>query len=150
MAPVIKAKNDEIALALATVFSLNALALLIFPLIGRSLQLSQEEFGLWSALAIHDTSSVVGAVAAYGTVALAVGTTTKLTRALWIVPCTLAVGLYKRSDAKAGIPLFIIGFVTAAFVATSTPGLEAVWSNIYLLARQLLVITLFLVGVSLS
>jgi len=150
MAPVIKAKDEEIAVSLATVFSLNALALVIFPPLGHLFGLDQHQFGLWAALAIHDTSSVVGASAAYGALALSVGTTAKLTRALWIAPCTLLAGVFKKSEERSGFPLFILGFIAAAFVNTWLPSLDWVWGGLYLLAKQALVMTLFLVGAGLT
>jgi uncharacterized integral membrane protein (TIGR00698 family) len=150
MAPVIRARDDEIAVSLATVFSLNALALLIFPPLGHLLDLGQHQFGLWAALAIHDTSSVVGASAAFGAVALSVGTTVKLTRALWIAPYTLAAGVILKSKERAGIPLFILGFIAAAFINTWLPAFDVVWHGIHDLARQSLVMTLFLIGAGLT
>lgn len=150
MAPVIKARDEEVAVSLATVFSLNAVALVIFPPLGHLFDLSQQQFGLWSALAIHDTSSVVGASAAFGSVALAVGTTAKLTRALWIVPCSLVAGIRSKSDKKAGVPLFIIGFIGAALLSSWLPDFKPVWDGIYTAARQLLVMTLFLIGTGLT
>lgn len=150
MAPVIKARDDEIAVSLATVFSLNALALLIFPPFGHMLGLGQRQFGLWAALAIHDTSSVVGASAAFGALALSVGTTVKLTRALWIAPYTLAAGMIWKSKERTGVPLFIIGFIAAAFVNSWFPAFDTVWHTIHLMARQSLVMTLFLIGAGLT
>jgi len=150
MAPVIKARDEEIAISLATVFSLNALALVLFPPLGHLFGLDQYQFGLWAALAIHDTSSAVGASAAYGALALSVGTTAKLTRALWIAPCTLVAGLLKKSDERTAVPLFIIGFIVAAFINTWLPSFETIWGGLYLLARQALVMTLFLVGAGLT
>jgi len=104
LSPVIKAKDEEIAVSLATVFALNAVALIIFPPLGHLFGLDQHQFGLWAALAIHDTSSVVGASAAFGAVALTVGTTAKLTRALWIAPSTLIAGYFYKSEERVGIP----------------------------------------------
>ena len=150
MAPVIKAKDDEIAVSLATVFSLNALALLIFPPLGHLFDLGQRQFGLWAALAIHDTSSVVGASAAYGAVALGVGTTVKLTRALWIAPYTMAAGFLLKSKERPGIPLFIIGFIAAAFINTWLPAFDVAWHGLHILAKQSLVMTLFLIGSGLT
>jgi uncharacterized integral membrane protein (TIGR00698 family) len=124
LAPVIRAKYQEVTIALATVFLLNAVALIIFPPIGWHLGLSQEQFGLWSALAIHDTSSVVGATLQYGKRALEVGTTVKLARALWIVPMTLVIGsLYRHEGAQTDQarpkrPWFILGFLAAAALVT--------------------------------
>lgn len=150
LAPVLKAKNDEMAVSLATVFSLNAAALLFFPPIGSFLQMSQEQFGLWCALAIHDTSSVVGAASTFGALALTVGATAKLTRALWIAPCVLVASVWKGAGRKISVPYFIFGFIAAAFINSWLPGLDSVWSSIHVVARQLLVMTLFLVGAGLT
>jgi uncharacterized integral membrane protein (TIGR00698 family) len=150
MGPVVKAKTEEIAVALATVFTLNATALLLFPAVGRFLQMGQGPFGLWAGLAIHDTSSVVGAASAYGAEALAVATTVKLTRALWIMPCVLAAAFVKRSDQKVKFPLFILGFLLAAAVRTALPSLQAVWGALVAVARQGLVVTLYLIGAGLT
>lgn len=150
MAPVIKAKDEEIAVSLATIFSLNAVALMIFPPLGHSFGLSQDQFGVWAALAIHDTSSVVGAAAAFGTVSLAVGTTAKLTRAMWIVPCSLAAGIYHKSGKRAGVPLFIFGFIAAAMINSWLPHFDLVWDGLYIGARQVLVMTLFLIGTGIT
>jgi uncharacterized integral membrane protein (TIGR00698 family) len=150
MGPVVKAKTEEIAVALATVFTLNAAALMLFPAVGRLLQMSQSTFGLWAGLAIHDTSSVVGAASAYGVEALAVATTVKLTRALWIMPCVLAAAFVKRSDQKVKFPLFILGFLAAAAVRTALPALQGVWDALVAVARQSLVLTLFLIGAGLT
>ena len=150
LAPVIKARDEEIAVSLATVFALNAVALVLFPPLGHLLGLDQRQFGLWAALAIHDTSSVVGASAAFGAVALSVGTTVKLTRALWIAPCTLVAGVFCKSELRVGIPLFIIGFIAAAFINSWLPTFDPVWDGLYALSRQTLVMTLFLVGAGLT
>ena len=146
MAPVIKAKSEEVAVSLATVFLLNAVALLIFPVIGRWADLQPAAFGLWSALAIHDTSSVVGAASTFGPVALATATTVKLTRALWITPCVLAYAAISKSDSKAAVPLFIIGFIAAAIIRSFVPSQLALWDALAFAARRLLVVTLFLIG----
>ncbi|MEI6208455.1 MAG: putative sulfate exporter family transporter [Desulfuromonadales bacterium] len=146
MAPVINADDEEIAVSLATVFSLNAVALLIFPPLGHFFDLTQRQFGLWSALAIHDTSSVVGAASVFGASALVVGTTVKLARAIWIAPAALIVSRFTNSQAKPGIPLFIIGFIAAASVRSLIPSMHQVWLSLAATARQGLVITLFLVG----
>jgi len=146
MAPVIKAKSEEVAVSLATVFLLNALALLIFPVIGHWAALQPAAFGLWSALAIHDTSSVVGAASTFGPVALATATTVKLTRALWITPCVLAYAAIRKSDSKAAVPLFILGFIAAAIIRSALPQQALVWDTLAFAARRLLVVTLFLIG----
>ena len=150
--PVIKAKDSDMSLALATVFILNAIALFIFPILGRWLGLSQHEFGTWAAIAIHDTSSVVGAGAAYGEEALKVATTIKLTRALWIIPLTLATSLIFRSgNKKISIPWFILCFILAivanTYLLDSIPEFGKVISGI---ARKLLTLTMFFIGASLS
>ncbi|HPF69936.1 MAG TPA: putative sulfate exporter family transporter [Candidatus Krumholzibacteria bacterium] len=150
MAPVIEADDDETAVALATVFTLNAVALLVFPPLGRLLGLSPHAFGMWAALAIHDTSSVVGAAAAFGGGALAVATTVKLARALWIMPSALFVAWRRRSNRRAPFPLFIVGFVAAAALRTAVPAAEPAWHAIHGAARQALVVTLLLIGAGLG
>jgi len=150
MAPMIRAKDHEIAVSLATVFPLNAVALVLFPPLGQMLDLNQQQFGLWAALAIHDTSSVVGAASSYGAAALAVGTTVKLTRALWIAPCTLAAGTFLKSAHKTGVPLFIVGFIAAAFISSWLHAFDYLWHSLHIVAKQLLVMTLFLIGAGLT
>jgi len=148
--PVTGATDDEMSVSLGTVFILNSVALLTFPAIGTALGLSQQQFGLWAALAIHDTSSVVGAAAKYGTIALAIGTTVKLARALWIIPVSLGTAAIKHSDAKVKIPWFIFLFVLAAiansYLAFAHPAFE-VFSRA---GKVGLTLTLFLIGASLS
>jgi uncharacterized integral membrane protein (TIGR00698 family) len=150
MAPVLKAETDETAVALATVFTLNSVALLLFPVIGHALHLSQNVFGTWAGLAIHDTSSVVGAAASYGSQALAIGTTVKLTRAIWITPVVVGTAWLRESDQKAKVPLFIIGFILAAATRTVMPQYSHLWGEMSSVAKQSLVITLFLIGSGLS
>ena len=148
--PVAGANDDEMSISLGTIFILNSVALIVFPLIGTWLHLSQEQFGLWAALAIHDTSSVVGAGAKYGAVALAVGTTVKLARALWIVPVTLSTAAIKRSGAKIKYPWFIGLFVIAAVVNTYLNFGESIYKMLYDLARIGLTVTLYLIGSHIS
>jgi len=156
LAPAIGAKSHEVSVALATVFFLNAVALLIFPAIGHHLGLSQTQFGVWSALAIHDTSSVVGAAMQYGAHALEIATTIKLTRALWIVPVTLAIGsIWNRGEEPAGKgkakrPWFILGFIAMAAIVTWLPALKPAGHMVFVVAQRALVITLFLIGSGLS
>ncbi len=119
---VVGANEEETAVSLTTVFVLNSIALLLFPVIGAMLGLTQKQFGLWAALAIHDTSSVVGAGLKYGPVALIVGTTVKLVRALWIVPLTLGAAAWFRTRAKTSWPWFILFFLMAAWMRSSMPG----------------------------
>jgi uncharacterized integral membrane protein (TIGR00698 family) len=156
-APVIGAEPEETSAALGIVFLLNATALLLFPFIGRHLGLSQHAFGLWAALAIHDTSSVVGASSSYGPEALLVATTTKLVRALWIVPVTLGLGALaaRGTDGatqkpKARPPWFILGFLAAAAVVSFLPVLQPAGAVVASAAQRLLVLTLFLLGLGLS
>ncbi|OHU88165.1 MULTISPECIES: YeiH family protein [Pseudoalteromonas] len=150
MAPVIKAKQHEIAVALAVVFSLNAIGLVLFPWLGRALMLSDEQFALWAALAIHDTSSVVAAAATYGPVAVGIATTIKLTRAMWIIPYTAAAGVFWRSEERASIPLFIFGFLLAALCNSYFPHFNELWQTLYIGAKHVLVATLFLIGAGVS
>lgn len=153
--PVIKAKDNEMSVALGCVFILNAVALFIFPAIGELLGLTQQQFGTWAAIAIHDTSSVVGAGAAYGEEALQVATTIKLTRALWIIPVALFTSfLFKSEGKKVSVPMFIILFVLAMVVNTYLFSRfevgVVIGDTINLVARKLLTITLFFIGASLS
>lgn len=150
MAPVIKARTEEVAVSLVTVFMLNSVALLIFPVIGRVLSLSPGAFGLWAALAIHDTSSVVGAASSFGPAALATATTVKLTRALWITPFVLGYALIRKSNQRATIPLFIVGFIAAAVVRSLLPQYLGTWDGVAFVARRMLVVTLFLIGAGVS
>jgi uncharacterized integral membrane protein (TIGR00698 family) len=148
--PILRADEEEMAVSLGTVFILNSVALLIFPPIGAGLHLTQTQFGLWSALAIHDTSSVVGAAARYGAVALVVATTVKLARALWIVPLALATAAAKRSQAKIQIPWFILFFCFAAVINTYGPQDPHMSQAFFRLGQLGLTATLFLIGTGLS
>lgn len=153
--PVLKAKDSEMSVALGTIFILNAIALFIFPAIGHALDMSQQEFGTWAAIAIHDTSSVVGAGAAYGEEALQVATTIKLTRALWIIPLAFVTSfIFKSKGQKVSIPWFIFFFVLAMIfntyvLATTEIGVQ-IGAGINDFARKTLTITLFFIGASLS
>lgn len=153
--PVIKAKDSDMSVALGTIFILNAIALFIFPVIGHWLGMTQEQFGLWAAIAIHDTSSVVGAGAAYGEKALEIATTVKLTRALWIIPLALVTSfIFKTKGQKVSIPWFILWFVVAMVINTyllsmSETGI-AIGNFINGLVRKSLTLTLFFIGASLS
>jgi uncharacterized integral membrane protein (TIGR00698 family) len=155
-APVVGADERETSVALGTVFLLNSVALLVFPPVGHLAGLGEPAFGLWAALAIHDTSSVVGAALQYGPVATTVATTVKLARALWIVPVTLGLGLaIRRRGGEAGRrggrpPWFILGFLLVAAAATFAPGLAPAGHAAAAVARQAMVLTLFLVGLGLS
>jgi uncharacterized integral membrane protein (TIGR00698 family) len=148
--PIIGANDEEMSVSLGTVFVLNSIALLTFPAIGAALKLSQTQFGLWAALAIHDTSSVVGAATKYGAVALAVGTTVKLARALWIVPLSLGTAALKRTKARIQWPWFILLFALAAVLNTYVPSGAAVFKTLAHAGRIGLTLTLFLIGSGIS
>ncbi|MGI8410571.1 MAG: YeiH family protein [Pyrinomonadaceae bacterium] len=157
VAPSINADSEEISVSLGTVFILNSIALFLFPIIGHFLNLTQNQFGIWSAIAIHDTSSVVGASAAYGPEALAVATTVKLARALWIAPVALFfLMLYRRSDSikktKIAIPWFIFLFLLASMIRTYAPAwiFPSIYDSLVNLAKAGMAVTLFLIGASLS
>lgn len=153
VASAIRPKNQDITIALATVFCLNAVGLLIFPVLGHTFGLNQNQFGLWSALAIHDTSSVVGATLQFGETALKVGTTVKLARALWIVPLTLLIAFIrsrKETTKKIKKPWFILGFLISATLMTYFPVLQPAGHWIEWVAKRFMVLTLFLIGANLS
>ncbi len=152
---VLKADDGEMSVSLGTIFILNAIALFLFPVIGHALNMSQQDFGTWAAIAIHDTSSVVGAGAAYGEEALKVATTIKLTRALWIIPLALVTSfLFKKQGRKISIPWFIFFFILAmvfnTYVLNSTSTGIMIGDGINHVARKTLTITLFFIGASLS
>lgn len=149
--PVIGATDEEMSVSLGTVFILNAIALFAFPPIGNALHLTQTQFGVWSAIAIHDTSSVVGAAAKYGAEALQIATTVKLTRALWIVPLALGTAFAFRSKkTRVAIPWFILFFLLASVARTYMPAPDALWDAIVRIARIGLTVTLFLIGAGLT
>ncbi|WP_417593389.1 YeiH family protein [Owenweeksia hongkongensis] len=152
IAPVIKADEKQISVALGIVFILNSIALLVFPSIGHYLDMTQQQFGMWAAIAIHDTSSVVGAAAQYGAEALEVATTVKLTRALWIIPVSIAFALVhgKEGGSKLKIPYFIGYFVLAMLVNTFVPGMEVISPYLVAISKAGLTLTLFLIGAGLS
>jgi uncharacterized integral membrane protein (TIGR00698 family) len=148
--PILRADDEEMSVSLGTVFILNSVGLLIFPPIGSALHLSQSQFGLWAALAIHDTSSVVGAAAKYGPQALVIGTTVKLARALWIVPLALATAMLKHSKSKIQLPWFILFFCLAAIFNTYFPAISPFSHSLFIIGRVGLTATLFLIGTGIS
>lgn len=148
--PVVDAGDEEMAVALGTVFVLNSVALFVFPAIGHALNLTQSQFGLWSALAIHDTSSVVGATAKYGSEALTIGTTIKLARALWIVPLAVGVAALYKSKTRIRWPWFILMFCVAAIAGTYLPVFGAVYPQLSTLGKIGLTVTLYLIGTGIS
>lgn len=151
VAPIVKADSNQLSVSLGTIFILNAVALFIFPPIGRFLQLSQEQFGLWAAIAIHDTSSVVGAGSAYGDKALEVATMVKLTRALWIIPLAIVTTFFfKQKNVKTKVPWFIIFFILAMTANTFLSLPLILTSSLVLIAKKGMTITLFLIGSGLS
>ncbi len=151
VAPAVDASEKEISVSLGVVFLLNAVALVLFPFLGNLLGLTQHQFGLWSAIAIHDTSSVVGAASAYGNEALEVATTVKLARALWIIPVSLlSAFLFKSKGKKISIPWFILFFILAMLANSYLPGVSTLAPAITTVSKAALVVTLFLIGAGLS
>ena len=151
VSPIIDADDNDTSLALATIFILNAIALFIFPPIGHALGLTEQQFGTWAAIAIHDTSSVVGAGAAYGTEALQVATTIKLTRALWIFPLALvSIAIFRSKGKKIAIPWFIFMFIGAMLLNTYLNIPQEITKVIVMLSKKALGVTLFLIGCGLS
>lgn len=151
ISPVIKAEEKQISVALGTIFILNAIALFIFPLLGHQFHLSQTQFGMWCAIAIHDTSSVVGAASKYGAEALEIATTVKLARALWIIPITfLSTFIFKNKDSKIKIPYFIGLFVLAMILNTYVPIIHQYNHYLTGIAKAGLTLTLFLIGCGLN
>jgi len=148
--PIAEASEEEMAVSLGTVFILNSVALFLFPIVGFALHMTQTQFGLWSALAIHDTSSVVGATAKYGPTALAVGTTVKLARALWIVPLSALTAVILKSKARIQWPWFILLFCLAALLNTLVPVFNPAFAALSHLGRIGLTVTLFLIGTGLN
>lgn len=151
VAPAIRASEAQTGIALATVFVLNAIALFIFPVIGHALGLSQHTFGTWAAIAIHDTSSVVGAASAYGEQALKVATTLKLARALWIIPVTiLSALLFNKSNSKITIPYFIFFYCGAIAISDWLPEYQALYDVMFTIGKRGLVLCLFFIGCGIS
>jgi len=148
--PIADANEEEMAVSLGTVFILNSVALFLFPLLGFALHMSQEQFGLWSALAIHDTSSVVGAAAKYGPTALSIATTVKLARALWIVPLSFVTAVALKSKARIQWPWFILFFCLAALLNSLLPPLSPAFRALNHLGKIGLTVTLFLIGTGLN
>jgi uncharacterized integral membrane protein (TIGR00698 family) len=148
--PIADASEEEMAVSLGAVFILNSVALFLFPLIGYAFHMTQSQFGLWSALAIHDTSSVVGATAKYGATALAVGTTIKLARALWIVPLCLVTAVTLKSKARIQWPWFILLFCLAVLLNSLLPGFNSTFGVLNHLGKIGLTVTLFLIGTGLN
>ncbi len=152
IAPVIRAKDAQISFSLIVIFILNAVALFIFPVIGHYFHLSQETFGLWSAIAIHDTSSVIGAGASYGEKALEIATTVKLTRTLWIIPLSVLLALSRKDDreSKIKIPWFIGMFVAAMVAAHFIPDWQPTFQHLNWLGKRGMVVALLLIGSNIS
>jgi uncharacterized integral membrane protein (TIGR00698 family) len=151
ISPIIKADNKQISISIGIVFLLNSIALFIFPPIGHLLELSQHQFGIWSAIAIHDTSSVVGAAEIYGDKALEVATTVKLARALWIIPISLLFAVFSKAGiTKVRVPYFIGLFILAIIANTYMPSVRAMSPYIVKVAKTGLTLTLFLIGSGLT
>ncbi len=151
VAPTIKAEPQDISVSLAIVFILNAVALFVFPALGSWFDLTDEQFGTWAAIAIHDTSSVVGAASRYSQKALEIATTLKLTRALWIVPMVLlSAYLFRSKETKLSIPLFIPLFVLASVIFTFIPSAQTIAPILVTIAKRILVLSLFLIGININ
>jgi uncharacterized integral membrane protein (TIGR00698 family) len=151
VAPAIDADDQSIGVALATVFVLNSVALFVFPVIGHALALDQNTFGTWAAIAIHDTSSVVGAASSYGEQALTTATTLKLARALWIVPVAFVSALvFSHKQKSITIPYFIVFYCIAILVSDYLPEFESVYQGVFSASKQMLVVCLFLIGCNIS
>ena len=150
IAPILKADGKQTSVSLGIIFLLNALALFIFPEIGQYFHLSQNQFGIWSAIAIHDTSSVVGAASKYGHEALQTATTVKLARALWIIPISFVLSFLNKSGGKIKIPYFIGFFVLAILVNSYFPAIKEVTDYVVDFSKSSLKVALFLIGTGLS
>lgn len=150
MAPAINATQSQTAVSMAVVFLLNAAGLVIFPILGHLIGMDEASFGLWAAIAIHDTSSVVGAATQYGAVAAGIAITVKLTRALWIFPLALGVAKFNKSETKPPFPWFLIGFLVAGVITTLIPAGESLWHSLSTVGKHLMTGTLFLVGAGLT
>jgi len=149
VAPVIKSRPEELSIAIAIIFLLNAIGILFFPLIAEQINLSQSEFGLWAATAIHDTSAVIGAAMIYGAESLEVAATLKLGRTLWIIPLVIILALMNRTDSRPKLPLFVIGFILAIFIGSSFQ-LPIDSSQFKQLSSVFLLLGLFCVGTQIS
>ena len=150
VAPVVNADENQISISLGIVFILNAIALFVFPPIGKAFEMTGDQFGMWAAIAIHDTSSVVGAASKFGNNSLEVATTVKLARALWIIPLVLVTALIFRSKGKIKFPYFILGFVVAMMAGTYITSIKEFSGIIYSSGRSILNVCLFLIGSGLS
>ncbi len=150
ISPAINANSANTAVSLAVIFLLNALALFIFPAIAHVLGLDQAAFGIWAAIGIHDTSSVVGATSMYGATALAIGTTVKLTRALWILPVSFTISKIRGSHSKAKFPWFLLFFLSAALIRSMLPAQNTYWNILSLGGKSLMNMSLFMVGMGLT
>lgn len=150
ISPIIDAKEEEMSISLGTIFILNAVALFIFPAIGHWINLDQYQFGIWSAIAIHDTSSVVGAAHTYGNEALQVATTVKLSRALWIVPIALATAIMFNRNKGVKFPYFILLFVVAMIASTFLTEVQQIGEWVVPLSKKGMTLTLFLIGAGLN
>ena len=150
IAPILKADGKQTSVSLGIIFLLNALALFIFPEIGQYFHLSQNQFGIWSAIAIHDTSSVVGAASKYGHEALQTATTVKLARALWIIPISFVLSFLNKSGGKVKIPYFIGFFILAILVNSYFPAIKEVTNYVVDFSKSSLKVALFLIGTGLS
>lgn len=152
VAPILKSKSYQTSFALMVIFVLNAIALFVFPIVGHKLGLNDVTFGKWAAIAIHDTSSVVGAGASYSDKALQVATTVKLIRVLWIIPLSLIIAFLNKSTEKSKIkfPWFIVFFVLAIIIANLFTEFKTEYQYLNWLGKRGMVIALFLIGSNIS
>lgn len=151
VAPAINATEDQTSIALATIFILNSVALFLFPFIGHILSMTQHAFGIWCAIAIHDTSSVVGAASAYGNEALLTATTLKLARALWIIPVAfISALLFKGDNKKIRVPSFILFYCLSILIAYYLPQFSSLYDVVFSVSKRFLVLSLFLIGAAIS
>ena len=150
LSPIIHARPDQTAVALTVVFLLNALALFTYPSIGEFLQLTQEQFGVWCALSIHDTSSVVATALLYGEDAGAVATTLKLGRTLWLIPLLVVASVMARQDARVQVPIFVLLFILSAMLGSFLDLPAWLTTSAGSISKALLVLALYCIGTDIS
>tara|TARA_B100000945_G_scaffold321111_1_gene333874 strand:- start:1026 stop:1928 length:903 start_codon:yes stop_codon:yes gene_type:complete len=150
IAPIIKSKPKELLIALSIIFTFNAIAIVLFPLIGQSLEMSYEQFGAWSAMAIHDTGSVIGAAMSYGGNSAEVAATLKLGRTLWLIPLILILGIFKNENAKVKLPIFVIIFILAIFIGSIFNIKNEILDVLNYLSDALIIAALFCIGAQIN
>ena len=146
IAPIIKSKPKELLIALSIIFIFNAIAIVAFPLIGQSLEMSYEQFGVWSAMAIHDTGSVIGAAMSYGGNSAEVAATLKLGRTLWLIPLIIFLSISNNENAKVKLPIFVIIFILAIFMGSIFNIKDEILVVFNHLSDALIIAALFCIG----